>query len=542
MVERFKNQLTPDVVSTAETRIPRITTGDRLIGVLDKFVDSAQNTLDVEAVRKAKAEGAKAGVGTNFQTDPANTLYSRAFNKSGIETFLNKTKTTTDKELSALMLDARLSHNPAEYEKAAVKVIDGIMKDMPLEAIPNYQIYADSKVSEFSSRTQVNAANAVLETNKATFEAAKTNSLLQISNAAENGDLVALSREQESYIRALDNQGLIVEGGTGVLTPEQIFNAKDDMFRRTRENLVMGAFRRTPTNQKLKFIGEFKSTKFAETSGKASGVKASGLTAEEKRKMEDAMLGDLSNELTQEARKEAEETAADGQASDAAMLNFYENPADDASFKAAKQLNPTKAATIIAFRSDHLNGDNKEVVNDTFRKLHDGVLTNQWLEDQLGKGISGATYDNFRKKLITQKTDYPFASWPAWKDEGGYLDRLANDVPVKTNLFGRAMANDKNARIAARVRQEMFDTSAIEWRRFQNGELKDPPDILHLYNRTLKKIMSENEIETPGKRISSVPAKYKSNPSLLADDIEAGLVGMIQGQKWKDELGKINGD
>lgn len=536
---RFTNQLTPTTVATAQTRQPRNSGAEQLIGVLDQFVNEAHNTLDAEAVRKARVEGAKAGSKAGFQLSPLETLSAQAFNKAGIETFLNKTKSTTDRELSALLSDPILAQSPVDYEREAQKKVDAMMKDMPLEAIPNYTIYANTKIAELTSKAASNKVKATLETNKAVFAEAESNSFLQISNAAENGDLPALAREQEMYIRTLENQGPLVAGGTGVLTPEAIANRKNDMFRKTRANLVMGAFRRTPTEQKLKFITEFQETNFAEQESKGSGVVASGLSAHEKRKMEDAMFGDLKSELAREARKDAAETKAEGEISDAAMLAFYENPADDKAFDLAKQLNPTKADKVISFRNDHLNGDHDDVINDTFKKLHDGVLTNQWLEDQLGRGISGATYDSFRKKLLNHKVDFPFTSWPSWKDKGGYLDRLETDVPVKTNLFGRAMANDKNAKIAARVRQEVFDTAAVEWKRHQEGALKDPPDVLHIYNRTLKKILSEqqNEAElTP----RTVPSKYVKDPALLSRDIEAGLVSTQKGTEWKKELEKIN--
>lgn len=240
---------------------------------LAKIGDQAQTQLDIQAVQEGERAGIIAGMSPKFQVLGDATLRARAYDRAGLNIFVNQTEIATQSKIDELFNLHRA--NPGDLKSELDGWAAGFRADMQQQtpqAVPffdasfarNTRPLIRAAEEEFRQNLQKEAAGSLAATLETSMNAAAR---LAFNADADPESAAGLTAERNAFIDRMVEHGPKQafgfagrEMGTDitrntVLTPAQMQKALSDWDEQAYSQTVMGRFARAP--DKASFAAQF---------------------------------------------------------------------------------------------------------------------------------------------------------------------------------------------------------------------------------------------------------------------------------------------
>lgn len=140
--------------------------GKEIAGDFKRIADHVGSLADQAARREGESEGREAGLDPEFRTRADGTIYSEAFNRTGLDIAEARLKTSLEQQIDGL--EEQHAASPQALAKGIDGVVSGTLTNAPAELRPKLQMWAGHKrlvamrsaQRELISRTRAEAAAA----------------------------------------------------------------------------------------------------------------------------------------------------------------------------------------------------------------------------------------------------------------------------------------------------------------------------------------------------------------------------------------------
>lgn len=508
-VERQSVGRTPQL----DSRVIRPTGIDAIISGLDDFLKVAKDSVSRETLRAAQRAGSEAGLSDEFREREDNTLAAEAYNKAGVQIYLNRTTADMTRRVNETAANPQLRNDPVALRHALEDLGGEIGKNVPQSIYPDFMVAYNTRMQQALLNAQERAYSMQISENEAAFMEAEVSLLAEATNAARTGNEQVLATTQQQYLAAIDGQiGLSI-------SPAEAMKKKLLFAKQIRSDAVVGDFLRTPPEARLGFVRDFiKNNPLGDilTAEEVDGLKRDMMTA-----------WDVNENLADKA--DLERTAATRAAADNVLAQFHLAPTPE-NYTAYISMPGVTAANIKAARSYLTSNLNKsDPVMQSF--IEDAIFNgdvaaaNDILNSPEGSSlIKRQDMQRYRKQLADQQSGGGFEDTEAYKE---VLKRIGEDYRQQT-AYGPGLSRQGNM-----LRQQIYDKLRTDYPKYLRGELSfDDIDPVRMYNLKRQNLEKTAEV-TPGgagRKIKTsngdvtIPQSYLDDPVSYVQDVKAGTI------------------
>ena len=510
---------------SVRTSLPVVNPGfQQLAGVLNNFVDSAEDQLDKETVRKAKAAGAVAGMEQDFSPTRGASLAEQAYDATAIDVFFNRTLIDSDVHLNRIAQENQ--GDPGAIWQQAQSVAAEISITLPEEVQGRF-----TNAFLQSARSHVNVAHdqvrrAVVDEHTATFSESERVFSTNMSTFARNGDQEALQSTIELYTDSINRNGPITDGGTGVLTVV----GQQDRLNKARQlierNTIIGQFDRIEgVTGQVQFVHDLVDR------GTMKQIVGTGKDSVFTEDEVDALQSELYSMISRGVSVESsvDETKRrqlrSGQAE--AKINFWRSPSEE-NMALVESLGVTlgDSSDIKAMRDYMATGGDvfktdPAVVEDLrvrMRNLKNGAVTPSEIYSHVGKGLHPDVARQLESEWVEiQDRGTDFVQTNEWKEARRRIIAKFNvpTNPITGQIEAFSGADRERGQLANDALSKLFDDTSVSWGKFLK-EGGDRPDILGSVRKELDRIgRTYPELFDPG-------VNRRTNPN----NVDYGVTGL----------------
>lgn len=491
---------------------------DSVISSLDSFIESAKTKVEKSTLRAAQKAGSRAGLDPQFQEREDNTLAAEAYNRAGIEVFMNRTSVDMSARINEVATNPAFMNDPIGMSLALQDVSDAMSEHIPEGLYPEFITSFQVRAQQAINVAQQRAMTLQLSENEAAFLEAEASFVAEASNAARSGDENALSRLQAEYMSALDRQ-------TGLtMSPAEVAKRKLEFNKQIQSDAVVGDFLRTPPEARLGFAREFINNNPLQ--GILSASEIDGL----KRDMMRAW--DVNENLEEQAN--AEVAATRTAAINEQLSAFYLAPNTDNYIKFVQMpgVTPAQIKAARTYMTTNLSRSDPVMQSAVEDAIYSGdyKTANEYLNDENTPSMLRRTdIQKYRRKLAEIQSGGGFEDTEAYKE---VQRRIKEDYQINS-IHGKGLSPEGTA-----LRQQIYDKLRTDYPKYLAGELGyDDVDPMRMY--ALKKQNTAKVTTAPGtgaevktkNGVVVIPQKYVTDPASYQRELKEGL---ISDPKWRD--------
>lgn len=518
MVDRYNSRQTiqtDNVVNPTQSQVIGSPI-DGLVNVLDNFVTENQKTLDRKTISRAKKAGALAGLNPNFTPAEGESQAVEAYNSAATESFINTTIVDVSTKVNELANNPQLRANPDALRDSLDSLGEGYMSNMPVDMLPQFQIAYNSQVERAVSTATNNRYTQQMEASRTSFNEMEKEMMIQITNAARDGDEATLNTALELFNTRLENNAPIDVGGNGILTLSEYTSRKNSLSKIVERELIIGDMLRTPDAQKPAFVeGLLKGDRLKEIMIPDEQTKFIGdmVSAYDAQSAVADMIKTQNNSALVAEVKELEK-------------QFVLDPSEENLFKLMNHPKANAPFQYMQFYESRLTRSDPFDLEELEDLADRGQLT---FEDLSFTDDNGEPNPTIRKiiaddrralieKISQTESGEGFEKTSLYKE---FLNRVDEDYS-RTDIIGRMLPNDEGKRL----RRQVYDWMRTEWPKYQRGEIELPDPIKRyesLKNQIKPKQNSIHRVLNTSNEEIIIQQKYIDNPALLEYDLKNGL-------------------
>lgn len=495
---------------------------DGLVRTLDNFVTQQSAILDKKTVSRARKAGALAGLNPNFTPREGESLAAEAFNSAAYETFVNKTITDVSTTVNEIANRPDMKSNPQKLRASLIEIGEGMGAEMPIEVMPQFELAFNRQVEGAVQNAQNNFYAEQLAASKASFMEMEKNLMVNITNAAREGNQEALGEYMALYNQRLQNNAPTSDGGNGILTPEEHITRVSSIGKKVERELIIGDMMRLPDKEKPAFVEGLL------TGGRLDDI----MTPEEQEEFARDMVRSLeAQNIMADKIKSQNDTLLVAEAKEIEK-QFVLEPTEDNFMKLMQHPKANNPFQYMQHMENRQVQSDPLTLNGLQEKLDRGDLEYQDLSftDENGEPNTDVSRlsPKDRRDLLTQlerqKTGMidEIKEMPIYKET---MERLEADYGTGFTPMGTVVMNKQGEQI----RRQLLEYMMYEYPRFKQGESSEFPDPLRKYQSLVNQRKDPNDepsiyrVNIPGEGVVTIPKKYVDNPGLIFIDIKNGI-------------------
>ena len=528
MVEKFNNSLgiqTDNVVKPVApfSGGPSFDTGvsglDGLVKVLDNFVTAQSGILDKQTVSRAKKAGALAGLNANFAPAEGESLAAEAFNSAAFETFVNKTITDVSTTVNKIANRPDMRSNPQGLSEALVEIGQGMSADMPPEVVPQFELAYNRQVQSAVQNAQNNLYEVTLAESRASFMEMEKNLMINITNAARDGNEEALGEYMALYSQRLNNNAPIDSGGNGILQPGEFASRASGLALTVEKETIIGEMMRTPDSQKPAFV-----------EGLLNGTRLDDIMTplQQEEFARDMVRTYEAQSIMKDKIDSATGAAEVAEAKELEKL-FVLEPSEDNFIQLMQHPKANNPFQYMQYLENRQVQSDPIALNELQEKADRGELTFQDLSFTDGDGepnpglskISPKDRQELVKSIAETEAGGGFETLQIYREA---MKRVDEDYG-KEGLFGLLVSEEGKI-----VRRQVYDYMRTEYPKYLRGEIEFP-DPIRKYNLVKQNYQSSkpkddgiHQTTNADGDLVVIPTKYMDNPKLYKQDQDNGLL------------------
>lgn len=480
---------------------------------LDKWLSQAADSLDRRTVERARQNGAMAGLEPKLVLSDEENLAAQAFNRAAVETWVNKTTVDVSTRVNNLANTPGLKAAPGALRTELENLEAEYLKAMPTQAIPEFRLAYNNLTERAVQNAQIKQFDEQMAEARATYQAAERTMVVNLLNAARDGDMEFVEKELGRYTSSLDRNGSVITGGTGVLSASDIVDRKIAIEQQIKTQQMVGQLLRTPDSQKPAFIDGMVSNLYADKT----------LAPDEKDEVVRDIVQAFDAHSTMQNKAAAEIKAVQKTDAHKLEIDFVQNPTEENFLKLIQHpgfdSSPYQAYT-------HFTNSVKESNPFTYRQVDTMISEGRYQEaEETLRVTNPETFDQISSEDRTQLLERIVEG----RQGGGFQDTEAwKEVVRRINADNSSMSAFGISTLTAEgeaIRRQIYDYMRTEWPKYQRGELKEIPDPIRQYN--MKKEAARSTAQESNRSVTisdgtevAVPSKWVDDPGLYKVELK----------------------
>lgn len=509
--DRYQNRENYDRGSVGATPqlnadVVRPTGLGELITGLDKFLDGAKEQVSKDTLRAAQKAGATAGLEPDFKEREDNTLAADAYNRAGVEIFLNKTSTDISTRVNKIAMDPKYRNDPVGLQQALEEVNGAMSQHIPASMYPQFQVAFGARAQHAITQAQSRAYEQQLSSNLATFMENEAVLVAEATQAARSGDPIVMAQAQQEYLASVQRQI-----GLG-LTPAEAMKRTLTFEKTLRGEAAIGEFLRQKPEDRLAYAKAFIE----------NNPMADLMTPQEADDIKQKMWQAWDVDETLKEKSEVENSKAQKRINDNALGELYLNPTPETykNFVTMPGVTADQKRAAKSYMTENRNASDPVAVSYVEDLIYSGnheEARQALLDEDQSRSISQREIRRLMGMIATEESGAGFEQTEPYKE---VLRRIKTDYTQAT-AFGTGLSPEGMS-----LRQQVYDKLRTDYPKYLRGEVSyeevDPLRIYQLKRTNVKKATSNvgtgREITTQN-GVVVVPQKYIDAPETYQQDL-----------------------